>query len=174
MNKHMSISRVERIKHVGSKVIRYNKKFQTDRQSFDVWYVAWKGFEATRISICLIPDWRWLMNLIRSQAVGITSETAVYKRVRFRSCGTVGYGPTMWVKTRKVAQSCKQGMSEDSMSVMSVTTWVPRARDEENHFPARWTRRANRQSSRPSVATGMSSTTVTGSCWQNCTTEAFT
>ena len=24
-----------------------------------------------------------------------------YRRVRFRSCGTVGYGPTMWVKTRK-------------------------------------------------------------------------
>ena len=25
----------------------------------------------------------------------------VYRRVRFRSCGTVGYGPTMWVKSRK-------------------------------------------------------------------------
>ena len=24
-----------------------------------------------------------------------------YRRVRFRSCGTVGYGPTMWVKSRK-------------------------------------------------------------------------
>ena len=27
--------------------------------------------------------------------------TGVYKRVRFRSCGTVGYGPTMWVKSRR-------------------------------------------------------------------------
>ena len=26
-----------------------------------------------------------------------------YRRVRFRSCGTVGYGPTMWVKSRKGA-----------------------------------------------------------------------
>ena len=25
----------------------------------------------------------------------------VYRRVRFRSCGTVGYGPTMWVKSWK-------------------------------------------------------------------------
>ena len=28
-------------------------------------------------------------------------------------------------------------MSGDSLSVMSPTTLVPRARDEENHFPAR-------------------------------------
>ena len=68
---------------------------------------------------------------------------------------------TRWRLTR----SCKQGMSEDSLSVMSATTSVPRARDEENHFPARWTRWANRQSSRPSVVTGISSTIVTGSYW---------
>ena len=53
----------------------------------------------------------------------------------------VGYGPTMWVKSRKgrwrLARSCKQGMSEDSLSAMSATTSIPRARDEENHFPAR-------------------------------------
>ena len=29
------------------------------------------------------------------------SESRLYRRVRFRSCGTVGYGPTMWVKSRK-------------------------------------------------------------------------
>jgi hypothetical protein len=34
-------------------------------------------------------------------------------------------------------RSRQQGMSEDSLLVMSVTTSVPRARDEENHFPAR-------------------------------------
>ena len=28
-------------------------------------------------------------------------EQQVYMIVRFRSCGTVGYGPTMWVKSRK-------------------------------------------------------------------------
>ena len=55
-------------------------------------------------------------------------------------------------------------MSEDSLSAMSATTSIPRARDEENHFPAVEMRRANRQGSSPSVATGMSSTIVTGSC----------
>ena len=91
-----------------------------------------------------------------------------YGSVRFRSCGTMGYGPTMWVKVGRwwrLTRSCKRGMSEDSSSVMSATTSIPRARDEENHFPARWTRQANRQGSRPSVATGMSSTIVTGSYW---------
>ena len=28
-------------------------------------------------------------------------DNRVYRRVRFWSCGTVGYGPTMWVKSRK-------------------------------------------------------------------------
>ena len=28
-------------------------------------------------------------------------DNRLYRRVRFRSCGTVGYGPTMWVKSRK-------------------------------------------------------------------------
>ena len=60
-------------------------------------------------------------------------------------------------------------MSEGSLSIMSATTSVPRARDEENHFPARKTRGTNRQSSRPSVVTEMSSTMVTGSYWPSCT-----
>ena len=30
-----------------------------------------------------------------------------------------------------------QGMTENILSTMLVTTSVPRARDEENHFPAR-------------------------------------
>src|SRR3954467_10324530 len=30
-----------------------------------------------------------------------------------------------------------QGMTENNLSTMSVTTSVPRARDEENHLPAR-------------------------------------
>ena len=34
-------------------------------------------------------------------------------------------------------RSRQQGMSGGSLSVMSVTSSVPRARDEENHFPAR-------------------------------------
>jgi hypothetical protein len=34
-------------------------------------------------------------------------------------------------------RSRQQGRSVDRLSVMSVTTSVPRARDEENRFPAR-------------------------------------
>jgi hypothetical protein len=34
-------------------------------------------------------------------------------------------------------RSRQQSMLEDSLLVMSVTTLIPRAGDEENHFPAR-------------------------------------
>ena len=65
----------------------------------------------------------------------------VYRRVRFRSSGPVGYGPTMWVRSRKggdvlrdhASKACQGG----SLSIMSATTSIPRARDEENYFPAR-------------------------------------
>ena len=56
---------------------------------------------------------------------------------------------------------------------MLVTTSVPRARDEENHFLLVETRRTNRQSSRPSMVTGMSSTIVTGSYRQSGTTRCL-
>ena len=64
----------------------------------------------------------------------------VFRRVRFRSCGTVGYGPTMWVKSRKggdIVHSHDTRHVIGSLSIMSATTSVPRARDEENPFPAR-------------------------------------
>ena len=41
------------------------------------------------------------MNYIRGHARGTTLGTGGYRRVRFRSCGTVGYGPTMWDKSRR-------------------------------------------------------------------------
>ena len=54
----------------------------------------------------------------------------------------MGYGPTMWVRSRKggdvlrdhASKACKGG---GSLSIMSATTSIPRARDEENYFPAR-------------------------------------
>ena len=82
--------------------------------------------------------------------------------------GPVGYGPTMWVKIGMGVDILhghdSQACQRISLSVMSATTSIPRARDEENHFPAHRTRRTIRQGSRPSVAIGMSSTMVTGSC----------
>ena len=110
---------------------------------------------------------------IWSQARGITLET--------RGCaGESGFDHVeLWVmgppgglkvgRRWRLTRSCKQGRSEDSLSVMSTATSIPRARDEENHFHARWMRRTNRQSSRPLVVTGMSSTKAIGSYWQNCT-----
>ena len=59
------------------------------------------------------------------------------------------------------------------MSVMPATTSVLRAREEENHSPARGTRRTNRQGSHPLVVTGMSSTIVIGSYLQSGTTRCL-
>ena len=33
-------------------------------------------------------------------------KTGLSRRVRFRSCGTMGYGPPMWVKSRKALKFC--------------------------------------------------------------------
>ena len=64
------------------------------------------GFRATGISI--VSDAR-INDLIGKVAHELLTSprgrnnfgTGVCRRVRFRSCGTVGYGPTMWVKSRK-------------------------------------------------------------------------
>ena len=102
----MSISRVEQMKHIESKVRRCNKKFPADRQSFIAWNRVWMGFRATGISI--VSDAR-INDLIGKVAHELLTSprgrnnfgTGVCRRVRFRSCGTVGYRPTMWVKGRK-------------------------------------------------------------------------
>ena len=97
-------------------------------------------------------------------SVKYTSESRLYRRVKFRSCGIMGYGPTMCFKSRKDADILHaQGMSEDSLLVMLATTLVPSAWDEDNNFLLVETRRTNRQSSRPSVVTGMSTAIITGS-----------
>ena len=51
----------------------------------------------------------------------------------------MGYGPTMWVKSRKgdAILHRKQGMSQDSLSAKLATMSVPRTGDEKNHFLAR-------------------------------------
>ena len=50
-NEHRSISRVEQMKHIESKVSRYHEKLRASRQSFDAWNRAWKGFRVAGISI---------------------------------------------------------------------------------------------------------------------------
>ena len=64
-----------------------------------------KGFRAARVSIA--SDTR--IDVSRKVARELSTKPSarnnfdnrVYRRVRFRSCGTVGYGPTMWVKSWK-------------------------------------------------------------------------
>ena len=53
MNEHMIISRVEPIKHIERKVRRYNKKYQTDRQSFDVLKQRVKGVQSNENKYCV-------------------------------------------------------------------------------------------------------------------------
>ena len=49
----------------------------------------------------------------------------------------MGYGPTLNKKGVDLRCDQFESMMENNLSDMSVTTSVPRARDEENHFPAR-------------------------------------
>ena len=174
---------METYENIESIVRRYHVKFQADKQTFDAWNGAWTGFKATGISI--LSDTR--IDELSKGGSWITYEATreeqpweqeVYRWVRFRSCGTVGYGPTMWVKGRKGGDVLRDHASKVCQRIAyqlcRQQSSVPRARDEENHSPARWTRRAVRQSSRPSVVTEMSSTVETGSHWQNCTPGVFT
>ena len=103
-NELMSISRVEQMKHIESKVRRCNKKFQADRQSFIAWNRVWMGFRATGISIVSDTEQinrRVARELHRKSSTRDNFDNRVYRRVRFWSCEIVGYGPTMWVKSRK-------------------------------------------------------------------------
>ena len=102
------------------------------------------------------------MNLILVQARGITSETEKYRGVRFRSCGTVGYGPT-WNK-KGVGIQCDQVErydEEEPVSFVGNNVGTKGEGQREPFFLLVKTRRTNRQGSRPSVVTERSSTIVT-------------
>ena len=97
----------------------------------------------------------------------------MYRRVRFWSCETVGYGPTMRVKSRRSGDILH---GHDSKACQRVACQLCR---QQHRYQGRGmkrtifllveTRRTNRQSSRPSVVTEMSSTIVTQSYWHSCT-----
>ena len=107
---HRGISRVEIQEVIESKVRRCNKKLQADGQSFDVWNRVWKGVQSIKNKYCI-----WYQNRSLEGGSWITYEakreeqfwkTGMYMRVRFWSCGTVGYGPTMWLKVGRALTSC--------------------------------------------------------------------
>ena len=56
MNEHMRTSRVEQLKHIESKVRRYNKKFQAARQSFNAQTEGERGSEQREQVLRLIPE----------------------------------------------------------------------------------------------------------------------
>ena len=104
---------------------------------------------------------------------GITLAKRVCRRVRFHSYGTVGYGPIMWVKSRNSGDILHGHDSQAGQSIACQLGWQKRRyqgrETKRTIFLLVETRRTNRQSSRLSVVTGMSSTIVTGSYWQSCT-----
>ena len=135
------------------------------------------GSRAMRITVVFdtrIKQGKWISSWITHEA-----KCKGYIRIRveqgsgFRSRGPVGYGPTMWVESRKSGDILhrKQGMSEDSL-------WRQQCRyrgqgQRYTVFPLVETRRTDRQSSRPPEVTRMLTTIVTRSCCQSCTPGVF-
>ena len=66
---------------------------------------------------------RWLMNYVRVHAGGITLGTGGVQESQVSILWNCG----LWA----------HHVVKSSLSDMSATTSIPRARDEENHFPAR-------------------------------------
>src|SRR3954462_1146772 len=99
------------------------------------------------------------MNYIRGQARGITSETGRYMRVRFRSYGTVGYGPTL--NRKGVDIQCDQVARYDGEQLVNLCRQQHQCQGRGTNrtifllIKTRWT---NWQSSCPSVVTEMLST----------------
>ena len=55
-------------------------------------------------------------------------ETGVYMRIGFRSCGTVGYGPTMWVKVGSVGERSRN--SKIFLRITKIYLWRDQQRVE--------------------------------------------
>lgn len=97
----------------------------------------------------------------------------MYMGVRFRSCGTVGYGPTMRSKSRQ-SGDILHGLGSKTFERMACQLcWKQRRYQGQGTkrtiFLLVETRQTNRQSSCPLVATRMLSTIVTWSYLQSCT-----
>ena len=130
------------------------------------------GFRATGISILsdtrigdLSEGGSWITYETKREEKLL--ETGVYMRIRFRSSGTVGYGPTLCVQRRKGSDILHGYDSKACHRIAYQLCWHQRwyqgRGTNRTIFLLVETRRTNRQSSRPSVVTGMSSTAVTGS-----------
>ena len=80
------------------------------------------------------------MNKIRSQARGITSTIGCIGESGFDPVDLWVMGPPCGLEVGRAETSCaimQEVCQGGSLSIMSATTSIPRARDEENYFPAR-------------------------------------
>jgi len=142
-----------------------------------------KGFQGNVNKYCVrYQNWslgRWLANYIRSQAIGITLATGCI--------GESGFDPVkLWVMGPPCGSFFIYNRSSDilhghdSKACQGVPCQLCR---QQRWYQGRGTkrtifllvemRRTNRQGSRPSVVTGMSSTIVTRSYWQSCTSRCL-
>ena len=81
------------------------------------------------------------MNYIQSQARGITLTTGCTGESGFDPVDLWVMGPPCGLEVGRAETSCMimqaRHVRGGSLSIMSATTSIPRARDEENYFPAR-------------------------------------
>ena len=107
---------------------------------------------------------------IRGHTRGTTLGTRGCRRVRFRSCGTVVYGHTMWFKSRKDADILHGHGSKAWQRIACQLCWQQRwyqgRGTKRTIFLLVETRWTNRQSSHPSMVTKMSTAIITGSYCQ--------
>src|SRR3954463_7146966 len=104
----------------------------------------------------------WLVNYIRGHTRGITTGIGVVQESQVSILGPVGYGPTMWVKSRKGGNVLHDHVSKACQRIACQLCW------QQHRYQGRGTkrtifllvetRRTNRQSSRSLLATGISST----------------
>ena len=144
----------------------------------------WKGLKATEQLLCPMPELmisseRWLMNYLRVHARGITLETwGCTGESGFDpgTCGLWAHHVVLLLLLIFFNRSSDILHGHDSKACQRVPCqlcrqqrWYQGRGTKRTIFLLVATRRTNRQSSHPSVVTGMSSTKVTGSYWQNCT-----
>ena len=91
----MSISRVEQMKHIESKVRTYHKQFQADRQSLLPETARERGSEQRELVLCLIP----LLMIFWEVARELYTRPHMRNNFGNRGClGESGFDPVeLWV-----------------------------------------------------------------------------
>ena len=92
------------MKQIESAIMRFIK-FQPGRHQADAYNRWWRGFRAIKKNVACDTGMKHGEEVARElhtkPSAKNISESRLHRRVRFRSCGTVGYGPTLCVQSRK-------------------------------------------------------------------------